>query len=125
MAAVELILTISPSHHSLLSSDVLCTEDSRQLLTVHTTGLSNATHQPPLHPLGPAQPGRAGLLRPPAGTDAPSGPAGGGGTRFANAYTTCPICVPARASLATGRYVHHIVYTELIFRTSQEIFLCN
>lgn len=28
------------------------------------------------------------------------------GTRFAAAYTTCPICVPARASLATGRYVH-------------------
>jgi len=28
------------------------------------------------------------------------------GTRFANAYTTCPICVPARASFATGRHVH-------------------
>ena len=28
------------------------------------------------------------------------------GTRFDNAYTNCPICVPARASLATGRYVH-------------------
>ncbi len=28
------------------------------------------------------------------------------GARFANAYTTCPICVPARASLATGQYVH-------------------
>lgn len=28
------------------------------------------------------------------------------GTRFTSAYTTCPICVPARASLATGRYVH-------------------
>ncbi len=28
------------------------------------------------------------------------------GTRFTAAYTTCPICVPARASLATGRYVH-------------------
>ena len=25
------------------------------------------------------------------------------GTRFQNAYTNCPICVPARASLATGR----------------------
>ena len=24
------------------------------------------------------------------------------GTRFQNAYTNCPICVPARASLATG-----------------------
>lgn len=30
------------------------------------------------------------------------------GTRFDNAYTNCPICVPARASLATGRYVHEI-----------------
>ena len=28
------------------------------------------------------------------------------GTRFANAYTNCPICVPARASMATGRFVH-------------------
>jgi choline-sulfatase len=28
------------------------------------------------------------------------------GTRFSNAYTTSPICVPARASIATGRYVH-------------------
>jgi choline-sulfatase len=28
------------------------------------------------------------------------------GARFTNAYTPCPICVPARASLATGRYVH-------------------
>jgi len=31
-----------------------------------------------------------------------------GGTRFTRAYTNCPICVPARASLATGRYVHQI-----------------
>ena len=31
-----------------------------------------------------------------------------GGTRFEAAYTNCPICVPARASLATGRYVHQI-----------------
>ena len=30
------------------------------------------------------------------------------GTRFKNAYTTCPVCKPARASLATGRYVHEI-----------------
>ena len=30
------------------------------------------------------------------------------GVRFANAYTNCPICVPARASLATGRYVHQL-----------------
>ena len=28
------------------------------------------------------------------------------GTRFSNAYTSSPICVPARASLATGQYVH-------------------
>jgi choline-sulfatase len=28
------------------------------------------------------------------------------GTRFVNATTPCPICVPARASLATGRWVH-------------------
>ena len=33
-----------------------------------------------------------------------------GGTRFSNAWTPCPICVPARASLATGRYVHEIGY---------------
>jgi len=32
------------------------------------------------------------------------------GTRFTNAYTNCPICVPARASFATGRYVHQIGY---------------
>jgi choline-sulfatase len=30
------------------------------------------------------------------------------GARFTNAYTPCPICVPARASLATGRWVHDI-----------------
>ena len=28
------------------------------------------------------------------------------GTRFTSAYTPSPICVPARASIATGRYVH-------------------
>lgn len=28
------------------------------------------------------------------------------GTRFENAYTPCPICVPARASFATGKYTH-------------------
>ena len=31
-----------------------------------------------------------------------------GGTLFENAYCNSPICVPARASLATGRYVHEI-----------------
>ncbi len=30
------------------------------------------------------------------------------GTRFTAAYTNSPICVPARASFATGRYVHQI-----------------
>ena len=30
------------------------------------------------------------------------------GTRFANAYTNSPICVPARAAMATGRYPHQI-----------------
>ncbi len=30
------------------------------------------------------------------------------GLRFKNAYTPSPICVPARASFATGRYVHQI-----------------
>ncbi len=33
-----------------------------------------------------------------------------GGTRFTNAYTNSPICVPARASFATGRAVHDIGY---------------
>ncbi len=30
------------------------------------------------------------------------------GTTFTAAYTPCPICVPARAALATGRYVHRL-----------------
>ena len=37
------------------------------------------------------------------------------GTRFTSAYTNCPICVPARASLATGRYVHQIGYWDNAF----------
>jgi choline-sulfatase len=32
------------------------------------------------------------------------------GTRFERAYTPSPVCVPARASLATGRWVHDIGY---------------
>lgn len=31
-----------------------------------------------------------------------------GGTRFSNAYTNGPICVPSRASMATGRHVNDI-----------------
>ena len=30
------------------------------------------------------------------------------GTTFSAAYTPCPICVPARAALATGQYVHQL-----------------
>lgn len=30
------------------------------------------------------------------------------GARFTDAYCNCPICVPSRASFATGRYVHDI-----------------
>src|SRR4051812_4040991 len=30
------------------------------------------------------------------------------GTLFTDAYTTCPICVPARAAFALGKYVHQI-----------------
>ena len=37
------------------------------------------------------------------------------GVRFTNAYTNCPICVPCRASLATGRYVHQIRYWDNAF----------
>ena len=37
------------------------------------------------------------------------------GARFNAAYTNCPICVPARASLATGRYVHEIGYWDNAF----------
>src|SRR5678815_3711135 len=32
------------------------------------------------------------------------------GTRFTNAYTTSPICVPARASFATGKYQYQVGY---------------
>jgi len=30
------------------------------------------------------------------------------GLRFTSAYTTCPICVPARAAFAIGKYIHEI-----------------
>ena len=32
------------------------------------------------------------------------------GTRFTSAYSNCPICVPARAIFATGRYTHETGY---------------
>ena len=32
------------------------------------------------------------------------------GMRFSNAYTPSPICVPARAAFATGKYVHQTRY---------------
>jgi choline-sulfatase len=32
------------------------------------------------------------------------------GTMFTSAYTTCPVCVPARAAFAVGKYVHQIGY---------------
>ena len=32
------------------------------------------------------------------------------GTDFTDAYTTCPVCVPARAAFAIGKYVHQIGY---------------
>ena len=37
------------------------------------------------------------------------------GTTFDSAYTNCPICVPARASFATGRHVHEIRYWDNAF----------
>jgi choline-sulfatase len=30
------------------------------------------------------------------------------GALFESAYTPCPVCVPARAAFATGKYVHQI-----------------
>lgn len=32
------------------------------------------------------------------------------GTLFTSAYTTCPVCVPARAAFAVGKYIHQIGY---------------
>lgn len=32
------------------------------------------------------------------------------GTMFTNAYACSPICIPARASIATGKYIHQIGY---------------
>ena len=55
-------------------------------------------------PIGPAQ-----WARPWAWPNGPD-PMGAAqqGTRFDAAYTVCPVCVPARASFATGKYVHQI-----------------
>ena len=39
----------------------------------------------------------------------------GRGVRFTNAYATSPICVPARASFATGRYPHETGYWDNVF----------
>jgi choline-sulfatase len=37
------------------------------------------------------------------------------GTRFTNAVTPCPICVPARAAFVTGQYVHQCRYWDNSF----------
>ncbi len=37
------------------------------------------------------------------------------GTRFTNAVTPSPICVPARAAFATGQYVHRCRYWDNSF----------
>ena len=38
-----------------------------------------------------------------------------GGALFEHAYCNCPICVPSRASFATGHYVHRIGYWDNAF----------
>jgi choline-sulfatase len=43
------------------------------------------------------------------------------GTRFTSAYTPCPICVPARAALATGRWVHQTGHWDNAFPYHGEI----
>jgi len=34
------------------------------------------------------------------------------GTRFSAAYCTSPVCIPARASFATGKYIHQVGYAD-------------
>jgi choline-sulfatase len=34
----------------------------------------------------------------------------GRGTLFTDAYTCCPVCIPARAAFATGKYIHQIAF---------------
>ena len=48
------------------------------------------------------------LLRASPYRNATHGPPRTEGTTFDNAYTACPICVPARMSFMTGQYVHQI-----------------
>ena len=52
------------------------------------------------------------------------------GTRFTNAYTPSPMCVPTRAAIATGRHVHQtsnwdsatpVSYTHLTLPTNREV----
>jgi arylsulfatase A-like enzyme len=40
------------------------------------------------------------------------------GVRFENAYTTCPVCTPARSSLITGQYPHATGMTENVGNTA-------
>lgn len=35
-----------------------------------------------------------------------------GGVRFSSAYCTSPVCIPARASFAVGKYIHQIGYAD-------------
>jgi arylsulfatase A-like enzyme len=45
-----------------------------------------------------------------------------GGTRFTRAYNVCPLCVPARTALATGRYPSSegVVYNDWEGKTAQD-----